>query len=149
MANANDWPERRKEQFNGLPEAICLFLEAQKYVLFSFIWNGNEKLIVRTGLPGNYHAGIIAETKKEISSNSFQPHSNMGYVDSFPGFELKCLGGGWIKLAKRDNGVEIVLHGSSHDYGRADHQKAADVLREEINAQEFPFEVVVVAKAGK
>lgn len=146
MANANDWLERRKEKFNSVPEAICLFLEAQKYVLFLFSWNGNEKLIVRTGLPGYYHAGIIADAKKEISSNSFQPHRNMGYVPSFPGFKLKCLGGGWIKLKKRDGGIEIVLHGSSHDYGQADHQKAAELIRRDVEEGRFPFEIAVVIR---
>ncbi|KAI1730799.1 janus/Ocnus family (Ocnus) domain-containing protein [Ditylenchus destructor] len=92
-----------------------------KYILIKVSSKSSDanKLIVRGYQRCSYHADIFDEVKHSAGTS----------------FKLKCLGGGRINHDSTNK--KILVYGYSQGFGRADHQKSVDVLKEKYSDYEI------------
>ncbi|CAN8005375.1 unnamed protein product [Ixodes hexagonus] len=88
-----------------------------KYILIKVHDKNDDtrtKLIVRGSAAASYHADIF--------------DSESAKLEAIQGIELECLGGG--RIIHNPDRKEIKVFGYSQGYGKADHSKTVEVLKE-------------------
>ncbi|XP_076259255.1 14 kDa phosphohistidine phosphatase-like [Rhynchophorus ferrugineus] len=77
-----------------------------------------KKLIVRGYVRCNYHADIFDVVTEEMNAMT---------ENKFKKYKMSVLGGGRINVEKEKKTIEV--YGYSVGYGKADHEKTAEVLK--------------------
>ena len=116
---------------SGLPEVRWTY-DGNKGL---FIEDDNTKLalvIPRKGWSKYIRGWISGSEQKIIAALPYGMHrSIVNAIEEMMQKELVCVSGGHINISKKLFSKPVLtLYGSSQDYGRANHQEVAEILRE-------------------